>query len=124
MNVDDVALVLHHHWVHDISIFPDELQRIYLATMILVQAYTATRPRVIAYTPLCKESIDDHYYGPEKPTSKEYATEWDDKDDDLRVLSYRDIKLFMLPGPPGGRSLPVMEMTLRYTKGWKRREVP
>ncbi|KAH7124710.1 hypothetical protein EDB81DRAFT_606118, partial [Dactylonectria macrodidyma] len=47
MNVDDVYLVQHHLYVHDTSIFPDERQRIQLALLILLQAYTATRPRAV-----------------------------------------------------------------------------
>ncbi|KAM7209873.1 hypothetical protein V8F06_014744 [Rhypophila decipiens] len=34
LNVDDIYLILHHHWVHDRSKFPDEHQRIQLALMI------------------------------------------------------------------------------------------
>ncbi|KAK4206370.1 hypothetical protein QBC37DRAFT_300937, partial [Rhypophila decipiens] len=45
LNVDDIYLILHHHWVHDRSKFPDEHQRIQFALMILLQSYTATRPK-------------------------------------------------------------------------------
>ncbi|KAK4220814.1 hypothetical protein QBC38DRAFT_160950 [Podospora fimiseda] len=51
LNADDMYLILHHHWVRDESIFPHERQRLQLALMLLVQAYTATRPRVISYRP-------------------------------------------------------------------------
>lgn len=57
MDVDDVYLVQHH------SVFPDERQRIQLSFLILLQAYTATRPRVLAYKQLSKDAIDDHYFG-------------------------------------------------------------
>lgn len=42
MNVDDVYLVLHHHWILDTSVFPDERQRLQVALLLLPSAYTAT----------------------------------------------------------------------------------
>ncbi|KAJ3498203.1 hypothetical protein NLG97_g1302 [Lecanicillium saksenae] len=124
MDVDDVYLVLHHHWVHDTSVFPDERQRIQLALMILIQAYTATRPRVLAYKKLSKEAIYDHYFGSDEEGQPKYAEEWDPKEDDFKTICYRDVKLVLLKNPDGGRDLPVMEVTLRFTKGWERRENP
>ncbi|KAM7190504.1 putative FluG domain containing protein [Rhypophila sp. PSN 637] len=92
LNVDDIYLILHHYWVHDRSKFPDEHQRIQLALMIQIQSYTATRPRVLAYNP---------------------------EEDNFRTVSYRDIKLFLLPNPGTLKDLLVMEITLRYTKDRK-----
>ncbi|KAM7211107.1 hypothetical protein V8F06_013503 [Rhypophila decipiens] len=63
LNVDDIYLILHHHWVHDRSKFPDDHQRIQLTLMIQIQSYTATRPRVLAYVPINKERIEAHYIG-------------------------------------------------------------
>ena len=125
MDVDDVYLVQHHHWVHDTSVFPDERQRIQLAFLILLQAYTATRPRVLAYKKLSKAAIDDHYFdykNEESETSQ--MDEYDPKEDDFKTVCYKDIQLFLLKSPDGGRDLPAMEVTLRFTKGWERRENP
>ena len=36
MNVDDVFLVLHHHWALDTSTFPDERQRLQLTFLVLL----------------------------------------------------------------------------------------
>lgn len=127
VNIDDVYLVLHHHWVHNTSIFPDERQRIQLALLIQLQAYTATRPRVLVYKPLSKAHIQDHYYGSEtemETEEKEYAPVWDPEVDDFKTTSYRDIKLFLLRNPDGNRDLPAIEVTLRFTKGWERIENP
>ncbi|KFA53220.1 hypothetical protein S40293_10032 [Stachybotrys chartarum IBT 40293] len=110
MNVDDVYLVQHHLWVHDSSVFPDERQRIQLALLILIQAYTATRPRVLAYKPICKAHLQDHYFGQEDEaadsgegieTWSDYAIEWDPEMDDFKPLCYRDVKLILLKGPDG-----------------------
>ncbi|KAK2595006.1 hypothetical protein QQS21_007260 [Conoideocrella luteorostrata] len=134
MNVDDVYLVQHHHWVHDTSVFPDERQRIQLAFLILLQAYTATRPRVLAYKKLNKGAIHDHYFGIDDEYEDEfkdkkkdingYANEWNPKEDDFKTITYGDIKLILLKNPEGGRDLPAMEVTLRHTKGWEKRENP
>ncbi|KIX08334.1 uncharacterized protein Z518_02990 [Rhinocladiella mackenziei CBS 650.93] len=48
MDVDDVFLVL-HHWVLDTSVFPVERQRLQLALLLLLSAYTATRPAALVY---------------------------------------------------------------------------
>lgn len=39
MNVDDVYLVLHHHWVLDTSVFPDERQRLQVALLMSVACW-------------------------------------------------------------------------------------
>jgi hypothetical protein len=44
MNVDDIYLILHHHWVMDTGVFPDGRQRVQIALLVLEMAYTATRP--------------------------------------------------------------------------------
>jgi len=49
MNVDDIFLILHHHWVLDTSIVPNERQRLQLALLLLLSAYTATRPGALVY---------------------------------------------------------------------------
>ena len=49
MNVDDIYLILHHHWVMDTAIFPDGRQRVQIALLVLKIAYTATRPVALVY---------------------------------------------------------------------------
>ena len=49
MNVDDIFRVLHHHWALDNSTFPDGRQVLQLAFLILICAYTATRPGALVY---------------------------------------------------------------------------
>ncbi|EXU95174.1 DUF3435 domain protein [Metarhizium robertsii] len=126
MDVDDVYLVQHHHWVHDTSVFPDERQRIQLALLILLQAYTATRPQVLAYKKLSQKAINDHYFGNEDEDmeSEEHAGKWDPKEDDFKTITYGDVKLVLLKSAEGGRDILAMEVTLRFTKGWERRENP
>ena len=124
MDVDDVYLVQHHHWVHDTSVFPDERQRIQLAFLILLQAYTATRPRVFAYKKLNQRAIKDHYFGSDDERNPEYAEDWKPDEDDFKTICYKDVKLILLKNRYEGRDLPAMEVTLRYTKGWERRENP
>src|SRR2546423_15685414 len=63
MNVDDVFLILHHHWVLDTSIFPDERQRLQLAFLLLLSAYTATRPAALVYKATSRRRQREHYIG-------------------------------------------------------------
>jgi hypothetical protein len=44
MNVDDIFLVLHHHWFMDTATFPNGRQRLQVAFLVLMIAYTASRP--------------------------------------------------------------------------------
>ncbi|KAK3315887.1 hypothetical protein B0H66DRAFT_273051 [Apodospora peruviana] len=97
LNVDDIYRILHHHCVHNWSKFPYKHHRIQLALMILIQSYTATRRRVFAYVPINKERIEAHYIGQNKDV--DLSAEWNPEEDDFRTVSYRDVKLFLLPNP-------------------------
>ncbi|KAF2471333.1 uncharacterized protein BDR25DRAFT_223650 [Lindgomyces ingoldianus] len=122
MNVDDVYLVLHHHWVLDDSVFPDERQRLQLALLLLLSAYTATRPAALVYAMINKRKRREHYIGWEEDQSD--CGDMDLDLEDIKTLCYEDVKLLMLPNPEGKRDILVMEVTLRYTKGHKKRPNP
>ncbi|KAF2455599.1 hypothetical protein BDY21DRAFT_68448 [Lineolata rhizophorae] len=47
--IDDVFLVLHHDSARDTSTFPDPRQQLQLAFLILLCAYTASRPDALVY---------------------------------------------------------------------------
>jgi hypothetical protein len=49
MNVDDIYLALHYHWVQDVTIYPDGRQRLQVSFLMLISAYTATRPGALVY---------------------------------------------------------------------------
>ena len=49
MNVDDIYLVLHYHWAQDVTIYPDGRQRLQVSFLMLISAYTATRPGALVY---------------------------------------------------------------------------
>jgi hypothetical protein len=49
MNVDDIYLVLYYHWVQDVTIYPDGRQRLQVSFLMLISAYTATRPGALVY---------------------------------------------------------------------------
>lgn len=50
LSVDDLVLVLHHHWILDDSTFADERQRVQLAMLLLLAGYTGQRPCSILET--------------------------------------------------------------------------
>jgi hypothetical protein len=86
MNVDDIFLILHHYWVQDTMIFPDGCQRLQVAFLVLISAYTATRPGGLVYVPRnvkeCKRSsieVEDD----EEDNNNNYDSNNDnDKDED------------------------------------------
>ena len=47
LDVEDFWEVLQCHWVTDTNKFPHERQRLQLATILLIAAYTTSRPRAL-----------------------------------------------------------------------------
>jgi len=125
MNVDDVYLVQHHLWVLDTSVFPHERQRLQLSELDLIQAYTATRPGAVVYVPTDKKKVREHYIGWEEDEDSERdPNDMELDEESIKTLCYEDVTLLMLPNPDGKRDLLVMEVTLRHTKGAKRKPKP
>lgn len=120
--MDDIFLILHHHWALDTSVFPDERQRLQLAFLLLLSAYIATRPGALVYSATDKKKQREHYIGWENDESKDDLMDADVGD--AQTLCYEDVTLFLLPNPDVERDNLVMEVTLRYTKGWKKRPNP
>ncbi len=50
MTTEDLAIIIHYHWVHDPSIFPTERQRVQFAFIMLFIAYTESRPGALMNT--------------------------------------------------------------------------
>lgn len=123
MNVDDVFLILHHHWVRDSSVFPDERQRLQLAFLLLLSAYTATRPGALVYSATDKKKQREHYIGWENDAS-DGGEEMDCTAEQVNTICYEDVTLLLLPNPGANRDILVMEVTLKYTKGWKKKPNP
>lgn len=44
--------------------------------------------------------------------------------EEVKTLCYEDITLLLLPNPHAKRDILVMEVTLKYTKGWKKKPKP
>lgn len=126
LNVDDVYLILHHHWVLDRSVFPDERQRLQLALLLLLSAGTATRPSALVYTEADKRKQREHYIGWEEEQDEgiEGENSADLVVEDVKTLCYEDVTLLLLPNPDAKRDLLAMEVKLKYTKGWKKRPNP
>ncbi len=125
MNVDDIFLILHHHWVLDTSIFPNERQRLQLALLLLLSAYTATRPGALVYKVTNKRAQREHYIGWE--VDEDSANEGNEPNLDwevIKTLCYEDVTLVLLPNSDGNRDVLVMEVALKYTKGWKMKPKP
>jgi hypothetical protein len=93
MNVDDIYLVLYYLWIEDTSVFPDERQRLQLAILLQLQAYTASRPAALVYKEVGAEKLKEHYLGWEND-SHLTASDFMDLDmDDIKTICYRDVRL-------------------------------
>ncbi|KIX01209.1 uncharacterized protein Z518_08934 [Rhinocladiella mackenziei CBS 650.93] len=86
--------------VLDTSVFPDERQRLQLALLLLLSAYTATRPAALVYKATDRTKQREHYFGWENDISSdndEMDLDWED----IKTLCYEDVTLVMLPNPEG-----------------------
>ncbi|OOQ83285.1 hypothetical protein PEBR_35308 [Penicillium brasilianum] len=99
MNVDDLYIVLNHHWTKDTTPYPD-----------------GSRPGALVYVEQNERTNLKHFFGREDD-NKEIEEEWDLREDDLKTLCYGQISLILLPNPGGIRDHLVMEIDLKHTKG-------
>jgi len=117
MNVDDLYIVLHHHWTKDKTPYPDGRQIIQLAFLLLVSAYTGSRPGALVYVERNEKTNIQHFFGHVDEDEAAAEDEWDLRHEDLKTLCYGQISLILLPNPTGERDHLVMEVDLRHTKG-------
>jgi Protein of unknown function (DUF3435) len=129
MNVDDIYLILYHHWVMDTATFPDGRQRLQIDFLELLIAGTATRPAALVYVRRNEKRIKGHCIGEddsEEEEKEEYGcnrndsrdhgdSDWENEDD--KTLCYKDVTLLLLPNPGGIRDLLAMEVDIAHTKG-------
>jgi hypothetical protein len=120
LGVDDLLLLLTHHWARDTSTFPTERHRVQFALILLLLAYTGCRPA---------ELVD-------AARKRTPDSDLDDDDDDTMIdaesacqrckaLCYEDISLLVVRNPePGKRDVFAMEVTLSHHKGVDRKPKP
>ncbi|KAL9065698.1 MAG: hypothetical protein Q9157_007382 [Trypethelium eluteriae] len=99
LNVDDLVGILLRHWKFDPSTYCDERQRVQVALLLLIAAYTGSRPSSILNT-----------------------DEIQDKDGETKAVCYRHIELYLVKSETLIERLKVVALlTLPYGKGdeWK-----
>ena len=47
LEADDFVELIRYHWASDINVFPNERQRIQLAAILLLAAFTGSRPEAL-----------------------------------------------------------------------------
>jgi hypothetical protein len=85
MNVDDLYLVLHHHWTKDTTPYPDGRQINRLAFLLLVSAYTASRPGALVYVEKNERTNVQHFLSNADDEEDEHEDDWDLGHEDLFV---------------------------------------
>ena len=134
MNVDDVYLVLHYHWVLDVTIFLDGQQRLQVSFLLLISAYTATRPGALVYVARNVKEYKSCPIGDEEDDSEEGGEDENIEADETvkaflghsggkepaKTICYEDVNLLLLLNPTGIRNLLALEIDLWYTKGHQR----
>ena len=125
MNVNDIFFILHHHWVLDTSIFPNEQQQLQLALLLLLSVYTATQLGALMYKMTNRRVQREHYIDWEDDEDSaneenELSLDWEE----IKTLCYEDVTLVLLPNSDGKQDVLVMEVALKYMKGWKMKPKP
>ncbi|KAF2194980.1 hypothetical protein K469DRAFT_698544 [Zopfia rhizophila CBS 207.26] len=144
LSVDDLLLVLHHHWVLDTWVYPDEEQRLLLALLFLFAAYTGSRPCSLvdasvkkldnrasntvedeAASP-CDSGYEDDEYDSEYRGELEYDEDglpFADADmEELKSILYEHVTILAVKVKD--RSVLVMFITVIHTKGEDRKPQP
>ena len=81
------------------------------------------RPATLVYTTINHKKLKEHYIGWEN-NDCDKGDPMDIDVEEIRTLSYEDVTLVMLPNPEGIQDFLMMEVSLKYTKGWKLRPKP
>ena len=98
--VEGLFGALHYHWSYDTEHYDHERNRVQLATVLLIIAFTSTRPGAII------KSGCDGIRGTNE------------------ALPYKDIKIKVLqPNDRSIKSFLIVEITLLFMKGRRHREI-
>jgi Protein of unknown function (DUF3435) len=129
MGADDLQLALLHHWALDTSTFPDERQRVQLALIMLVAAFTGCRPGELVDAAKNREvafQSQDPWNNPQDLDYVETSMEQPGrKAERTRAICYEDIRLMLLRNmEEGGRDILALEITLAHHKGMDRQLQP
>lgn len=99
MSVEDLLVALHQLWAFNGSAFPIERQRVQVSLLLLMIAYTSSRPGALVEASSASGSNE--------------------------CLTYNDVRLLVIPNPEEPiRNVVIMEITLLYTKGNRQTKKP
>lgn len=121
--MDDLLLLLNHHWARDTSTFSTERHRVQFALILLLLFGTGCRPA---------ELVDGKKKRKENLSSDDDDLEGDvamsGVEEDIRhfdAICYEDVRLLVVRSPGSGeRDVLAMEVTMAHHKGHKRRPKP
>ncbi|KAF2174706.1 hypothetical protein K469DRAFT_685751 [Zopfia rhizophila CBS 207.26] len=141
LSVDDLLLLLYHHWVLDTGAYPDEEQRLLLALLFLFAAYTGCRPCSLVDASVKKsdegarnaakdEAIRFCDSGEDDENDSEYDEEPEFDEDGLPFVDIEELKsvlyehVTIMAVKVQDRMVPVMFITIIHTKGEDRKPQP
>ncbi|KAI9776368.1 MAG: hypothetical protein M1816_005335, partial [Peltula sp. TS41687] len=97
-------------------------KRLQIALLILISAYTATRPGALVYVARNNKEQRRYRISEDSADDDENESVNDDNDnmmdgEEVKTLCYEDVALITLPNPTGIRDILAMEINIQYTKG-------
>ena len=114
INIDDLFLVLYHHWVMDTATFPNGRQRLQIVFLVLIIAYIASRPGALVYVARNEKKSRDYAIGEDdededededgndnRESGEKDSADHDWDNEQAKTLCYGDVTLFLLPNPDG-----------------------
>jgi hypothetical protein len=144
LGVDDLLLLLNHHWARDTSTFPTERHRVQFALILLLLFGTGCRPAELVDAKRKRREatssdddddfeVDDNAdLGPEDSddscnNNDNHNDTFEDVDTMIRhfdALCYEDVRLLLVRSPDSGeRDVLAMEVVMAH-KGHNRRPKP
>ncbi len=103
------------------AIFFDGRQRLQVSLLILISAYTATRPGALMYVAENKKKNKEHCIGENDEDEEDDFMDCDWDNEQARTLCYDDVTLFLLPNPDGTRNLLTIKIDVKHTKEHQRK---
>lgn len=150
LSIDDLLLLLNHHWARDTSTFPTERYRVQYPLLLLLLSGTGCRPaelvdarrrrkddisadngEVVAQDKSSHDSgavTDKDFTGHDGYAQVDFDLDTSGVEEDVRrvdAICYEDVRLLVVRSPDSrGRDVLAMEVTMTHHKGHKRRPKP
>ena len=123
MNVDDVFLILYHHWIINIVTFLNDRQRLQVLFLIFISTYIATRSDALVYMSKNEKKNKDYCINENDEDEKKKKEEEEDdimnynwNSEQIKTFCYDNVTLFLFLNSDEIRDLLIIKIDVKYIK--------